>query len=343
MLTPRQLLILQVIVDDFIDTGSPVGSRTLSKKEEITFSSATIRNEMADLEEQGYIEKTHSSSGRIPSQKGYRFYVDHLLQPDHVNGEDVMRLQNLFQNKMYEKELIIQDTSRILSELTNYTSFVLGPTVSEEKLQRISIVPLNETTLVAIVVTDKGQVLNKTMTLTSPVNMSDIEKTVNILNARIVGVPLSQFQEKLIVEIASLLKQHVEDFDNMYTILQNAINVSLMPKVYSTGKSKILSQPEFHDIEKIKPILHMIESENQMLTLLSGVNSGIEIRIGSENKMDELLDCSLITAQFKNEHMDIGTLAILGPTRMDYGRVISLLEAVHTSIDHLIQTLPKKE
>ena len=168
LLTDRQLLIFQVIVDDFIRSAQPVGSRSLSKKEEISFSSATIRNEMADLEELGFIEKTHTSSGRIPSEKGYRYYVDHLLSPQSVKStRDVSMIQSIFAERIFEFEKIIQRSAKILSELTNYTSIVLGPAVSINKLKRIQIIPLNKETAVAIFVTDTGHVENRTFHFTS--------------------------------------------------------------------------------------------------------------------------------------------------------------------------------
>ena len=144
MLTDRQLLILQVIVDDFIHFAQPVGSRSLAKKTEISFSSATIRNEMADLEELGFIEKTHTSSGRIPSEKGYRYYVDHLLSPQKLEKRDIHTIKSIFAERIFELEKIVQKSAKILSELTNYTAIVLGPEVKENKLSKIQIIPLND-------------------------------------------------------------------------------------------------------------------------------------------------------------------------------------------------------
>ena len=165
MLTDRQLLILQVIVDDFIQFAQPVGSRSLAKKPEISLSSATIRNEMADLEELGFIEKTHTSSGRIPSEKGYRYYVDHLLSPQKLGQQDIHTIKSIFAERIYEMEKIVQKSARILSELTNYTAIVLGPDVKENKLRKIQIVPLNKETAVAIIITDTGHVENKVVQL----------------------------------------------------------------------------------------------------------------------------------------------------------------------------------
>ena len=197
MLTNRQSLILQLTVNDFIESAQPVGSRQLSEKKEAPFSSATIRNELAELEEMGYLEKTHTSSGRVPSEKGYRFYVDHLLTPEKLKMEDSFQMRSLFQEKIVETEELIRKSATILSDLTNYTSVLLGPDTSLHAVKRFSIVPLDETTAVAIIVTDNGRVENRLFTVPEGFNASDIEKMVNILNDRLVGTPLVQLQKSL--------------------------------------------------------------------------------------------------------------------------------------------------
>src|SRR3954462_7499756 len=185
LLTDRQLLILQVIVDDFIQFAQPVGSRSLAKKPEISLSSATIRNEMADLEELGFIEKTHTSSGRIPSEKGYRYYVDHLLSPQKLGKNDIHTIKSIFAERIYELEKVVQKSAKILSELTNYTAIVLGPKVKDQKLKKIEIVPLNLETAIAIIITDTGHVENHLLSLPPSVDIHEIEKMVNILNDRL--------------------------------------------------------------------------------------------------------------------------------------------------------------
>src|SRR5699024_196680 len=181
MLTERQLLILHVIIDDFIKTAQPVGSRAIAKKHQISYSPATIRNVMADLEEMGLIEKTHSSSGRIPSERGYRYYVDHLVSP-YISTGHIEVFQHLLQNDSLEKEQIIQQSADILSELTNYASIVLGPRVFETKLKQLQIVPLSSQAAVAILITDTGHVEHRAFTIPEEIESVDLEKMVNILN-----------------------------------------------------------------------------------------------------------------------------------------------------------------
>ncbi|MEH7461269.1 heat-inducible transcriptional repressor HrcA [Bacillus thuringiensis] len=326
MLTERQLLILQTIIDDFIGSAQPVGSRTLSKKEEITFSSATIRNEMADLEELGFIEKTHSSSGRVPSEKGYRFYVDHLLAPQHLPSEDIVQIKDLFAQRVFEAEKLAQQSAQILSEITNYTAIVLGPKVSANKLRNVQILPLGHQTAVAIIVTDTGHVQSKTITVPESVDLQDLEKMVNILNDKLSGVPMSELHNKIFKEIVMVLRQYVHNYDSVMKMLDGTFQFPLFEKVYFGGKTNMLAQPEFHDIQKVRSLLNMIENEDAFYDILKSKQIGIQVKIGRENSSAAMENCSLISATYSIGDEQLGTIAILGPTRMQYSRVISLLQ-----------------
>ncbi|MFD2446121.1 heat-inducible transcriptional repressor HrcA [Bacillus sp. CGMCC 1.16607] len=339
MLTNRQLLILQVIVDDFIHSAQPVGSRSLSKKEEISFSSATIRNEMADLEEMGYIEKTHTSSGRVPSEKGYRYYVDHLVSPQALNQHDVGKIKSIFAEKIYELEKIVQKSAKILSEMTNYTSIVLGPAVNVNKLKKIQIVPLNQETAVAIIITDTGHVENRMFHFPKTMNMNEIEKMVNILNDRLVGVPIVDLTDKIYKEVAFLLHQHIENYDLIINTFADALTIAPNEKLFYGGKTNMLSQPEFNDIEKVKSLLNMIEQEQWIYNFIRQKQSGIHVKIGRENNNSAMENCSLITATYSIGTETLGTIAVLGPTRMEYSRVISLLQFISNDLTSVLTKL----
>lgn len=339
MLTDRQLLIFQVIVDDFIRSAQPVGSRSLSKKEEINLSSATIRNEMADLEELGFLEKTHISSGRIPSEKGYRFYVDHLLSPQKLNAKDIDTIRSIFAERIFELEKIVQRSAKVLSELTNYTAIVLGPLAKENKLKSIQIVPLNKETAIAIIVTDKGHVENKTFPLPMNTNLSDIEKLVNILNDRLTGVPLEDLQDKIYSEVAMLLQRNINSYDQMLTTIVETLKLPVSEKLFFGGKTNMLNQPEFfNDIEKIRNIMAMIEEED-FYKMIRKNPAGIHVKIGRENNIAALENCSLITATYSIGEEQLGTIAILGPTRMEYSRVISLLKLLSNDLSKVLTRL----
>ncbi|MEW9049568.1 MAG: heat-inducible transcriptional repressor HrcA [Neobacillus sp.] len=342
MLSDRQLLILQVIVDDFIRSAQPVGSRSLSKKDEISFSSATIRNEMADLEELGFIEKTHTSSGRVPSEKGYRYYVDHLLSPQALNKKDVTEIQSIFAERIFEFEKIIQKSAKILSELTNYTSIVLGPAASMNKLRRIQIIPLNKETAVAIFVTDTGHVENRMFYLPPNVDVGDLEKTVNILNERLAGVPLEDLNDKIYKEVAMLLRQHIHNYDLLLHTIADSLKMPVNEKLFFGGKTNMLSQPEFHDISKIRNLLQMIDQEEWIYNLIKKDSAGINVKIGRENNNSVMENCSLITATYSVGTEKLGTIAILGPTRMEYSRVIGLLQFLSKDLTAVLTKLYQK-
>ncbi|MFF5993662.1 heat-inducible transcriptional repressor HrcA [Lysinibacillus sp. KU-BSD001] len=335
MLTNRQLQILQVIVDDFVTSAQPVGSRQISKKDWITFSPATIRNEMADLEELGFLEKTHTSSGRVPSEKGYRFYVDHLLQPQVMSAEEVIQIQSVFQRRMVEAEQVIKESASILSELTTYTTILLGPDVQRHKVKKFQIVPLTDQTAVAVIVTDNGHVENRVFTLPTGFSPSDIEKMVNILNDRLIGVSLQNLHLKLEVEALAVLKQHIQAADAVIQSLIQVTSGQKEGKIYYAGKTNMLNQPEFHDLNKVRMLMDLMDKESQIQNLFKSKDASIQIRIGSENNHLAMENCSVITASF-GVGEESGSIAIIGPTRMDYQRVVTIIDLMRRGLSNAL-------
>ncbi|MFJ7971353.1 heat-inducible transcriptional repressor HrcA [Psychrobacillus sp. NPDC096389] len=328
MLTNRQLLILQVTVDDFIETAQPVGSRQLSKKEEVPFSPATIRNDMADLEEMGFLEKTHTSSGRVPSQKGYRYYVDNMLTPQRISKNEIKQIRSIFEERMVETEQIIRKSAAILSELTNYTSIMLGLDVRKHRVKRFSIVPLTDDSAVAIIVTDSGHVENRVFSIPESFTASDIERMVNLINEHLVGVHLHELPAKLEAVTSAVLRQNNGRLNDLFGSLNKALTIEHEDKVYYGGKMQLLNQPEFNDVEKARSIMYWMDHVNQMPGLFHLDQKGIQIRIGTENTHLAMEDCSIITASYDIGKEQMGSIAIIGPTRMDYKRVVSLLDVM---------------
>ncbi|MUK87076.1 heat-inducible transcriptional repressor HrcA [Ornithinibacillus sp. L9] len=327
MLSNRQLLVLQVIIDDFIESAHPVGSRAISKREDISYSAATIRNVMADLEDMGYLEKTHSSSGRVPSEKGYRYYVDHVIGPTIKNGK-INIMKHLIQDEFMELEKLVQKSAEVLSDLTSYTSIILGPEIYDTKLKQLQIVPLSQHTAVAILITDTGHVEHRSFSIPAELHASDLEKMVNILNERLQGVSLVRLPEVLNSEVLSLMKIYVNDFEKAYDYLKSAFFNEQPSKLYIGGKTNILMQPEFKDVDKIRSFYSMMENENEVVNLLRNPQNGIQVTIGHENKLEAIKDFSLITASYHLGDDQMGTIALLGPTRMEYRKVITLLNAL---------------
>ncbi len=343
MLTNRQLLILQLTVDDYIQSAKPVGSRQLSKKTEAPYSPATIRNDMADLEEMGFLEKTHSSSGRVPSEKGYRFYVDHLLTERKLGREDNRQLNSIFGQQVMETEELIRKSATILSDLTNYTSILLGPDSSMQTVKRFSIVPLDHETAVAIIVMDSGQVENRVFQVPQGFTASDIEKMVNILNERLVGTPLIHLQKKLLEETKVILEHHIDQAGELYTSFKDAIAITPEERLYFGGKLNMMNQPEFNDVEKMKTFFDLIEKGISTTTIFEDMNPGVAVKIGSENNHNAMGDYSVITATYAVDEVTNGSIAIIGPKRMDYGRVITLLNLLSSDLSRELARLTINE
>ena len=325
MLTNRQTLLLQIIIDEFIQNAQPIGSQLISKKKPFQISSATIRNEMADLEEQGFIEKTHTSSGRVPSQKGYRYYVDHLLMPRNLRQDEISRIQSLFAERMNEVEKVVENTAQILSELTDYTSIVLGPNVAQHRLKRIQFVEVDALRVLAVMITDSAHVENRIFHLQKPVSGSELEKMANFLSERLKGVPLTELPFRIQKEISLWMKQHIESVNEILERIQEVFTVPTGSKLFIGGKANLFRQPEFHDIDQIQKLLHIIDEEEKLHHMIRSNGSGIQVYIGRENPEDAMENCSLITATYSFGANQLGTIAILGPTRMNYARVIPVV------------------
>jgi heat-inducible transcriptional repressor len=336
MLTDRQLFLLQVIIDDYISNAQPVGSRSIAKRENVKLSPATIRNEMSDLEELGFLEKTHSSSGRVPSEKGYRFYVDHLLSPSTLDKREVKNIKSVFAEQIYEFEQVIQQSAQILSSMTSYTSILLGPEVFETKLKHMQIIPISDATAVTIFVTDTGHVEKKTVSIPKGIKLHEIEKVVNILNEKLRGVPIVNLNNLIFKEVAEVLKVHLQNYEEIMQLLTGSFEGKKQDKIYYGGKTNILSQPEFNDIEQVRTLLNTIEQQDIVYEWLKPNVAGINVNIGQENQLKEMHNCSVITASYSLAEQHMGTIAIIGPTRMEYSRVISLLELFSNDLTKLL-------
>lgn len=327
MISKRQEEILKVIVEEYIKSAKPVGSESICNN--MKCSSATVRNEMAELEDMGFLEKTHISSGRVPSEKGYRYYVDSLMKPKNMSGEEMLKLQTIFKNTELDLNDVITRSIEIISEITAYTSVVLGDS-SSEKLKKVEVIPLNDVDLVAIVVTDKGHTDNKKITL-SRIDINDIKKMVDLINELLVGTPIDEVSSKLEFEIKPVIGKYVKQHEMIYNAFYNAFSdfAKSSSSCYFAGKTNILKQPEFNDSDKIRNIINKFEDKN-IVDNIEETNNGINIYIGSESKLDN--DVTVIKTKYDTEDGE-GTIAIIGPKRMEYSKVVSLLEYIKKEIE----------
>jgi len=328
LLSERQNKLLKLIVEEYIKTASPVGSSGLC--DELNCSSATIRNEMSFLEESNFLEKTHISSGRVPSEKGYRYYVDNLMKPKEMTGEDVLKLQQIFDNKQLVLSDAITKSLEIISEITNCTSLVLGVNSSYNKLKQVEVVPFSADKVIAIVITDKGHVEHKELNVGKNVSVEEIKKVVDLINKLLIGTPLDEISSKLEFEIKPIIGKYVKSHETLYQAFYNAFNeFSFKSHMQMAGRTKLLNYQEFDNVEKIKEVLNKFDDDN-IVRKIEADSNDINVYIGHENNFDD--DVSVIKTKYIVNGQE-GTIAIVGPKRMDYEKVVSLLDFIKHNIE----------
>lgn len=332
-LTQRQIKVFKTIVEEFTRTAEPVGSHTLMNLLDFSVSSATLRNEMAALEEMGLLEKTHTSSGRIPSSKGYRYYVDHLMVK-HIEPKMMNALQSIFDSRNISMEEVVRQSCDILSQMTNLTTVALGPDSRYQSLQHITLIPLNERSAVAIFVTNHGHTENKTFQFPYSVSMKDLTTCCDLLNERLVGVPLNEVVDRM-MDLKPLLAANVQRHEMLFEAFVNAFVKFASDQVYFSGQSNMLYQPEFADIEKLKKMMNILE-DSSLWREIASKNSGTMVRIGHDNaNLLEVDDVSVVASKFKVHGEEEGQLMIVGPTRMPYNEVVALMEYVSRQIEEM--------
>lgn len=330
----RRDQVLKYIVEYFIRTAQPVGSHTLIEEYHLPYSSATIRNEMNALENMGLIEKTHSSSGRVPSSEGYKFYCQYLRDAE-IDSSLKNMLQSVLENRSKSIEAIMQESCEILSHMTSLASVILGPNADQERLVSISLIPLNEKTATVIFVTSQGYCENKTFVLNEKMSMEEVKSCIQLLNERLTGTPISEVVDKMNL-LRPLLTEQIINHDTIYKALMETFLKFASDRLSLYGKEELLNQPEFvNDSEKLKKILTMLESPNTIKDINKGKEDykvgDITIHIGSNDDSDP--DVSVVTTKIKIGDDEGRTLALVGPTRMDYAKVLSSLQYVIDEIN----------
>ncbi|MEG1995196.1 MAG: heat-inducible transcriptional repressor HrcA [Bacilli bacterium] len=328
MIGTRQCELLKLIVESYIKTARPVGSKSICKK--LKCSSATIRNDMVNLENDGYLEKTHISSGRVPSQKGYRYYVDNLMETKKISGEDMLKLQTIFSNHSLNLNDAIAKSLEIVSDLTNYTSVILGGASKENLLERVEVIPINSNKIIAIVITNKGHVESKEINLLASVDSKEIMKVTELLNKMLHGTPVDEVGAKLEFEIKPIISSYVKNYEVLYNAFYEALsNFTSEKDVHFSGKTNMLKQPEFDTVDNIKNIIGKFESKD-IISKIEETNDEVKVYIGTESELDD--NVTIIKTKYKTGDTE-GTLAIIGPKRMEYERVVTLLEYIKKHIE----------
>jgi heat-inducible transcriptional repressor len=342
-LDDRKKSILKVVTDDYIASAEPVGSRTIARRYNLGLSPATIRNEMADLEESGYLEQPHTSAGRIPSETGYRYYVDALVSLQRLSQQDIEGIYKEMESYHQEIEAIIHQTSKILVQMTKYPSVVLSPQFQTAIFRHIQLVKLSMTTILVLIVTDTGYVENKIIELKTEVSSEELDRVSELLNRKLRGVCLKDLHNTLLNDIQAELIFHDKFFNESIKLLIKAITNRSTERVYIDGAIKILEQPEFTDLQKFKPLMNALEEEDRLYKLLSrNSGRGAQVKIGSENEDLGLHDCSVITASYEIAGRTVGVIGVLGPTRMDYAKVLPIVEYTASVLSELLTLISKR-
>jgi heat-inducible transcriptional repressor len=328
----RSDTILKYIVEYFIKTAQPVGSKTLIDEYKLPFSSATIRNEMFALEKMGYIEKTHTSSGRVPSSLGYKYYCDNLR--DGALDEKIKySLQQVLESKTRSIEETIRESCEIISHMTSLVSVVLGPNDRLEKLANIQLIRVNDDTLTAIFVTDTGYVENKTFFVSKTIDVQDIIKCVELLNNRLIGTPINDLVEKM-EALRPILSEHIINHDVIYQALLQTFLKFAADRLKLYGEDELFKHPEFvNDIDKLRKVIKLLEKPETFKEAeedLDKDDDGISIKIG---EVDGGTEISMVTAKVKIGKEGENTIALVGPTRMDYDKALAALEYLIHSLN----------
>lgn len=340
-LTERKLKILQAIIDDFVFSAEPIGSRTLSKKYDLGISPATIRNEMADLEEMGYLTHPHTSAGRVPSDKAYRLYVDNMMERHPLSEDEQEAIRQRLSEDMSELDKTIERAAALLSEITHLTAFALTPREETNKLKYINLLPVDERSIVLMIVTESGKIKNTVLRMNSDYSERKLEILSKMLTYNYRGKEVSDI---LTVDIIKSIEGNMEAMSGMFEDIMpefmRTLEKMLDTELYMEGLTNIFNIPEYNDLDKARGFMGMLNKKEELTRMITERGDGVLITIGSENDDDEMKDCSLITATYRVNGKLVGKLGVIGPTRMQYEKVTSLVEFV---TDNLSKTFKISE
>lgn len=341
-LSERKVKILQAIINDYIATAEPVGSRTIAKKYDFGLSSATIRNEMSDLEEMGFIIQPHASSGRIPSDLGYRLYVDSLMQQRDLVENEKSFLHGMISENVNQIEYLMEETAKMLSAMTNYTTIISEPIIKSTRLKKIHFMRLDEKNVMIIIAAEGNIVKNHLAKVDYLPSDDELYSISGVVNQCLEG----QIMESIELEAIEKLHKNLPGYDELITAtlraMQKTVKSSENLQLHLSGAKNILAFPEFSDVQKAKSLIQTLEDKESLKNLLtSNTVDGdeVQIYIGNESGIEEMKDCSIITTSYKFADNITGTIGILGPTRMNYSQVVSVLNGMVKNIEGVVKNL----
>ncbi len=340
ILNDRKIKILEALIKDYIETGEPIGSRTIAKKYDLGISSATIRNELSDLEELGLVIQPHVSAGRIPSDKGYRLYVDNFMEHRNLTEEETKFLQDLVVNNINHMDYLMEQTARALATLTNYATVITTPKIEQDKIKHIQLVPLDNASIIAVVVTENKNIKNYIIPVNRELDMQYLLNIANNINDIINTYSLEEIKKQIENKKENITSEEEEIINKVFEQIFADCKEEI--KFYTSGINNILDFKEFSNIEKVKPIFQSLEEKDMIIDILNSNNennTSIQISIGGENMAEEFKDCSIVKTEYKIANAT-GTIGIIAPTRMDYAKAVSLLDEIVKNINNVIKGLP---
>lgn len=321
----RKFRILQAIIDDYILTAVPVGSRTISKKYDMGLSSATIRNEMSDLEELGYLAQPHVSAGRIPSTKAYRLYVDQLLQSGRIRSDHPADVRAHFAGRMHQMEDVIDHAAQVLSNLTHYTAVVLPPSGRQPRIQNLQLVPVSDSSALVVIVTDTGIVRDTVVRVSRHLDADALYAISRTVTEVLKGHTLEEAME-LMPQITQQLHENEQLLEGLSGYFKERAAHKPHAHVAIGGTSNMLNYPEYSDMDKARSFLTLMETRDKLASVIAQQGDvAFTVRIGPETGVPEMADCSIVTATYSTKSGQQGTIGVIGPTRMQYSRVLSVL------------------
>lgn len=347
-LSERKKMILKAIIDAHIENGEPVGSKYLTQDGRFSYSSATIRNEMAELEAMGYLEQPHTSAGRVPSEIGYRFYVDSLVEHYRMTELETMRLKEALREKQTELDGILDTAMRLAASMTNYTALAVRPRISAMTVKKFEIIPVDERSMVLVMVTAGGAVRTQNIVSCSAVAPEAAKRLADLLNIRLAGLSADQFTLPLLMDIETAMGEYAFLVDPVVKSICQTISSASGGDIKIEGVNRLLSYPEFYDIGRLKELISVFERKDELLQLISGdtaplmpsgqPDDGVHVYIGSENPVITMDGSTLIFKPVKSSGKTVGALGIIGPTRMNYKKVISMIDSITDSISDVLDS-----
>lgn len=338
-LSERKIKILQTVIRTYLETGEPVGSRTISKDAGLNLSSATIRNEMSDLEEMGYIIQPHTSAGRIPTDKAYRLYVDTMLD-DKTN--EVQSLKEQLEEKAGKIDVLLKQVARYLASNTNYATMVSGPRYKTKKVKFIQITPVDEESLLTVIVLDNNVVKNQMLKINEPVEQELVVKLNFILNTTLNGLDVTEMNLAIIRQIKEQAGSHASVIDAVLELIGNALTEDDDLEIYTSGATNFLKYPELSSKSETTELLNAFEEKRIINNWFETTDAGnethdIQVYIGNETKVESMKDCSMVTATYRIHEGVYGKIGIVGPKRMDYDKVVSTLQSLMVQLDDIFK------